>query len=75
MSVENPLLGAPRIHGEVLKLGYDVAQSTVSKYTGKRWGPPGQGWRTFLRNHTSEIAAMDLFVVHCHFVIHAVQPR
>jgi hypothetical protein len=74
MSVENPLLGAPRVHGEV-KLGFAVAQSTVSKYTVKRWGPPGQGWRTFLRNRTPEIAAMDLFAVHCHFVNHAVQPR
>ena len=63
MSVDNPLWGAPRIHGELLKLGFEVAQSTVAKYMIKRWGPPSQGWRTFLRNHAPDIAAMDLFVV------------
>jgi len=63
MSIENPLWGAPRIHGELLKLGFDVAQSSVAKYMGKRRGPPSQGWRTFLRNHAPDIAAMDLFVV------------
>src|SRR6202142_4326783 len=63
MSIENPLWGAPRIHGELLKLGFDVAQSSVAKYMVKRGGPPSQGWRTFLRNHAPEIAAMDLFVV------------
>ena len=63
MSIENPLWGAPRIHGELLKLGFKVAQSSVAKYMVKRHGPPSQGWRTFLRNHAPEIAAMDLFVV------------
>src|SRR6267143_882354 len=63
MSVENPLWGAPRIHGELLKLGFEVAQSSVAKYMVKRRGLPSQGWRTFLRNHAPEIAAMDLFVV------------
>ena len=63
MSSENPLWGAPRIHGELLKLGFDVAQSSVAKYMVKRCGPPSQGWRTFLRNHAPDIAAMDLFVV------------
>src|SRR6516225_7519744 len=63
MHVENPLWGAPRIHGELLKLGFDVAQSTVAKYMAKRHGPPSQGWHTFLRNHAPDIAAMDLFVV------------
>jgi transposase InsO family protein len=63
MSVENPLWGAPRIHGELLKLGFEVAQSSVAKYMIKRRGPPSQGWRIFLRNHAPEIAAMDLFVV------------
>jgi len=63
MSVENPLWGAPRIHGELLKLGFAVAQSSVAKYMVKRRGPPSQGWRTFLRNHAPDIAAMDLFVV------------
>ena len=50
MSAENPLWGAPRIHGELLKLGFEVAQSSVAKYMLRRWGPPSQGWRTFLRN-------------------------
>src|SRR2546421_12917852 len=63
MSVENPLWGAPRIHGELLKLGSEAAQSSVAKYMVKRRGPPSQGWRTFLRNHAPDIAAMDLFVV------------
>ena len=63
MSIDNPLWGAPRIHGELLKLGFEVAQSTVAKYMVRRWGPPSQGWRTFLRNHAPKIAAMDLFVV------------
>ena len=61
--MENPLWGAPRIHGELLKLGFEVAQSSVAKYMVKRRGPPSQGWRTFLRNHAPDIAAMDLFVV------------
>jgi transposase InsO family protein len=63
MSVENPLWGAPRIHGELLKLGFSVAQSSVTKHMVKRRGPPSQGWRTFLRNHAPDIAAIDLFVV------------
>jgi transposase InsO family protein len=63
MSIENPLWGAPRIHGELLKLGFEVAQSSVAKYMVKRHGPPSQAWRTFLRNHAPDIAAMDLFVV------------
>jgi hypothetical protein len=63
MSIENPLWGAPRIHGQLLKLGFEVAQSSVAKYMVKRRGPPSQGWRTFLRNHAPDIAAMDLFVV------------
>jgi hypothetical protein len=63
MSVENPLWEAPRIHGELLKLGFEVAQSTVARYMVKRHGPPSQGWRTFLSNHAPDIAAMDLFVV------------
>jgi len=63
MSMENLLWGAPRIHGELLKLGFSVAQSTVATYMVKRRGSPGQGWRAFLRNHAPDIAAMDLFVV------------
>src|SRR3954462_9163254 len=63
MSLDNPLWGAPRIHGELLKLGFEVAQSTVAKYMKRHVGPSGQSWWTFLRNHMPEIAAMDLFVV------------
>jgi len=63
MSMENPLWGAPRIHGELLKLGFEVAQSSVAKYMVKRRVPPSQGWRTFLHNHAPDIAAMDLLVV------------
>jgi transposase InsO family protein len=55
-------LGCATIHGELLKLGFEVAQSSVAKYMERR-GPPSQGWRTFLRNHAPGIAAMDLFVV------------
>jgi transposase InsO family protein len=62
MSVDNPLWGAPRIHGDLLKLGFEVAQSSVANYMVKRLGPPSQGWRTFLCNHAPDIAAMDLFV-------------
>ena len=58
-----PALGAPRIHGELLKLGIDVGQTSVAKYMARRRGGPSQGWRTFLRNHADGIASMDLFVV------------
>ena len=63
MSIANPLWGAPRIHGELLKLGIDVGQTSVAKYMARRRGLPSQGWKTFLRNHADGIAAMDLFVV------------
>ena len=63
MSNANPLWGAPRIHGELLKLGIDVGQTTVAKYMAKRRRPPSQGWKTFLSNHADGIASMDLFVV------------
>ena len=59
-SNENPLWGAPRIHGELLKLGLEVAESTVSKYISRRRGPPSQSWQTFLRNHADAIAGIDL---------------
>jgi hypothetical protein len=62
MSTENPLWGAPRIHGELLKLGFEVAQSSVAKYMVRRRRPQSQGWRTFLCNHAPQIAAMDLLV-------------
>jgi transposase InsO family protein len=63
MSIANPLWGAPRIHGELLKLGIDVGQTSVAKYMARRRGPPSQGWKTCLRNHADGIVAMDLFVV------------
>jgi hypothetical protein len=64
MSLENTLWGAPHIHGELLKLGFTVAQSTVAKYMATKGdGPSGQSWGTFLRNHMPHIAAIDLFVV------------
>ena len=63
MSIANPLWGAPRIHGELLKLGIEVGQTTVAKYIAKRRRPPSQGWKTFLYNHADGIASMDLFVV------------
>jgi len=63
ISAANPLWGAPRIHGELLKLGIDVGQTTVAKYMMRRRQPPSQGWKTFVRNHADGIASMDLFVV------------
>src|ERR1039457_3229502 len=63
MSIANPLWGAPRIHGELLKLGIDIGQTSVAKYMARRRGPPSQGWKTFLHNHADGIAAMKLFVV------------
>jgi len=63
ISRANPLLGAPRIHGELLKLGIDVAQSTLAKYMLRTRRPPSQSRRTFLSNHAEAIASIDLFVV------------
>jgi transposase InsO family protein len=63
MSTMNPLWGAPRIHGELQKLGISVTQSTVAKYMRRQRRPPSQTWRTFLTNHASQIMAADLFVV------------
>jgi hypothetical protein len=63
ISTENPLWGASRIHGELLMLGLEVAQSTVSKYMVRRRNPPSQSWKTFLRNHGEAIAAIDMCVV------------
>ena len=64
MSSANPLWGAPRIHGELLKLGIEISQATVAKYMVRRRGtPPYQTWRTFLRNQAQGIAAIDMFVV------------
>ena len=63
MSLANPLWGAPRIHGELLKLGIAVGQTSVAKYMARRRRPPSQEWKTFLHNHADGIASMDLFVV------------
>jgi hypothetical protein len=63
MSIANPLWGAPRIHGELLKLGIEIGQTSVAKYMVRRRHPPSQGWRTFIRNHADGIVAMDMFVV------------
>src|SRR3979411_303583 len=65
MSIANPLWGAPRIHGEVLKLGIDVGQTTVAKYMARGRRPPSQGGKTFLHNHAGGIAQLAL-VVHPH---------
>ena len=63
MSIANPLWGAPRSHGELLKLSIDVGQTTIAKYMNRWRRPPSQGWKIFLRNHADGIATMDLFVV------------
>src|SRR6516165_1230266 len=62
MSLANPLWGAPRIHGELLKLGIDVSQATVAKYMVRTRKPPSQSWRTFLSNHASQLVSTDFFV-------------
>jgi hypothetical protein len=62
MNKANPLWGAPRIHGELLKLGIEVSQATVGKYMVRRIGTPSPTWRTFLRNEAIGIAAIDIFV-------------
>jgi len=63
MSAANPLWGAPRIHGELLKLGIEISQATVSKYMVRYRKPPSQGWRTFLTNHAKDIVSVDFFTV------------
>ena len=63
MSIANPLWGGPQNHGELLKLGIEIGQTSVAKYMARRRGPPSRGWKTFLRDHADGIAAMDLFVV------------
>src|SRR5437870_8940356 len=63
MSRANPLWGAPRIHGELLKLGLTVSQATVSKYMPRQRRPPSQVWRTFLKNHAQDLIALDFFTV------------
>ena len=63
MSRSNPLWGAPRIHGELLKLGIEISQTTVSKYMIRHRKPPSQTWRTFLKNHAQDIVSVDFFTV------------
>jgi hypothetical protein len=63
MSRSNSLWGAPRIHGELLKLGIEISEATVAKYKARRPGTPSPTWRTFLRNQAEGIAAIDTFVV------------
>jgi hypothetical protein len=63
MSIANPLWGAPRVHGELHKLGINIGQTSLAKYIVRQRHPPSQGWKTFIRNHADGIAAMDLFVV------------
>jgi len=79
MAAENPTWGAPRIHGELLQLGFEISESTVSRYLAQGTSPPdsNQRWLTFLKNHREAIAAMDFFsvptatfrVLYCFFVI------
>jgi len=63
MARENATWGAPRIHGELLKLGFDVCEATVSRYMPRRRKPPSQTWRTFLSNHVGDLVSVDFFVV------------
>ena len=63
MSLENPLWGAPHIHGELLKLGYDICETSIAKYMVRRPSPPSQTWQTFIQNHMAEIVAIDFFTV------------
>ncbi len=63
MALANPLWGAPRIHGELLKLGFDVSQRTVARLMPRRPRPPSQTWGTFLQNHLAELVSVDFFVV------------
>ena len=63
MARENPTWGAPRIHGELLKLGFEVAEATVSRYMPRRRKPPSHSWRPFLHNHTKDLVSIDFFVV------------
>ena len=63
MCLANPLWGAPRIHGEFLKLGIDISEATVSKYLVRHRGPPSQNWRAFLQNHSKELISLDFLTV------------
>jgi transposase InsO family protein len=63
MSRENPIWGAPKIHGELLKLGIEIGETSVSKYLVRRRRPPSQTWRTFLDNHVKSMVSVDFFTV------------
>jgi transposase InsO family protein len=63
MALANPLWGAPRIHGELLKLGFEVSERTISRLMPRRRTPPSQTWRTFLENHVGSTVAIDFFPV------------
>ena len=63
MARENPTWGAPRVHGELLMLGFEVGEATVSRYMPRRRKPPSHSWRSFLRNHTNDLVSIDFFVV------------
>ncbi len=63
MSQANPRWGAPRVHGELLKLGFEISQAAVSKYMVRHREPPSQGWRTFLDNHVGDLVSIDFFTV------------
>ena len=63
LAPENPTWGAPPIHGELLTLGWQVAQATVSLYMPRLRKPPSQRWRAFLQNHTQDLVSVDFFVV------------
>jgi transposase InsO family protein len=63
LSRENPLWGAPRIHGELLKLGTDIGETSVGKYMLRHRQPPSQTWRTFLENHVKTMVSVDFFTV------------
>ena len=67
MSQANPLWGAPRIHGELLKLGIEISETSVSKYMARSGKPPSQAWRTFLENHIGELVSIDFLTVSEHF--------
>ena len=82
MSQANPLWGAPRIHGELLKLGIEISQASISKYMIRGGKPPSQAWRTFLENHVGELVSIDFltvptlsFRVLCVFVVLAHERR
>jgi transposase InsO family protein len=64
MSRDNPIWGAPRIHGELMKLGIKISEASVAKYMVRNPKPPSQTWKTFLNNHVSQLASVDFFTVH-----------